>query len=123
MTMEFAAELKAYFKGDLRKFSFTADLINTSAFQKKVLEATYAIPYGQIRSYGELAMESGYPNAYRAVGSTMKMNPVPLVIPCHRVVKSDGSIGEFGGRKELKKKLLELEGIDVDRDYRYNLEN
>ncbi len=116
---DFAAELGSYLNGDIKVFTCDTDLINVSTFQKKILETTRSIPFGQVRSYGELAMEAGFPNAYRAVGSTMKMNPIPIVIPCHRVVKSDGFIGDFGGRPDLKKILLEMEGVTVDNNYRY----
>jgi len=69
------------------------------------------IPYGETRSYKEVAEAAGYPRAYRAVGSTMRNNPLPLVVPCHRVIKSDGSIGGFSGQKDnpLKKKMIDLE--------------
>ena len=119
ITSEFTAEINSFFKGELKEFSYSIDLLNISPFKKKVLETAYSIPYGQVRSYGELAMESGYPNAYRAVGSTMRANRISLIVPCHRVVKSDGYIGGFGGRQDLKRQLLELEGIKVDKNFRY----
>ncbi|MFC1564445.1 methylated-DNA--[protein]-cysteine S-methyltransferase [candidate division KSB1 bacterium] len=116
---ELVSELDSYFKRKSKKFKIKPDLKNVTPFQEKVLNTTYSIPFGQIWSYGELAAGSGYPDAHRAVGSTMRINPVPIVIPCHRVVKSDGSIGNFGGRMDLKKQLLMHEGIRVDENFKY----
>ena len=87
-------------------------------FQKKVLKAARSIPRGSAVSYKELAKRSGYPRAVRAVANVMRHNPFPLVIPCHRVIRSDGSIGGFGGKTrganiKLKRKLLEHEGVTL----------
>ena len=87
------------------------DLRSVTAFQQEVLEETAAIPRGQTRSYGWLAQQAGRPKAARAVGQTMARNPVPLLIPCHRVVRSDGQIGHYGlGGADNKRTLLRLEG-------------
>ena len=87
------------------------DFRSVTAFQKEVLQETAAIPRGQTRSYGWLAHRTGRPKAARAVGQTMARNPVPLVIPCHRVVRSDGRIGHYGlGGAQNKLALLQVEG-------------
>lgn len=82
---------------------------NLTVFQYKVLKACLKIPLGQTRSYQWVAKEIGNPKAVRAVGSALKKNPYPLIIPCHRVVKSDGKIGGYAKGKKMKKYLLELE--------------
>lgn len=87
------------------------DLRSVTSFQKEVLDETAAIPRGQTRSYGWLADRTGRPKAARAVGQTMARNPVPLVIPCHRVVRADGHIGHYGlGGADNKRTLLRVEG-------------
>lgn len=87
------------------------DFRSVTPFQRQVLEQTAAIPRGETRSYGWLATRAGRPQAARAVGQTMARNPVPLVIPCHRVVLSDGRIGHYGlGGAERKRRLLRVEG-------------
>lgn len=92
------------------------DLRSTTKFRRSVLEATATIPRGQVRPYGWLAEQVGNPGAVRAVGSTMAGNPVPLIIPCHRVVRSDGAIGKYSlGGPEHKTELLASEGVDLDR--------
>ncbi|MFC1704570.1 methylated-DNA--[protein]-cysteine S-methyltransferase [Candidatus Omnitrophota bacterium] len=78
-------------------------------FEKAVLKATCTIPLGQTRTYRWIAKKIGKPRAYRAVGSVLKKNPYPVIIPCHRVIKSDGAIGEYNRGKTLKKNLLLLE--------------
>ena len=91
------------------------DLRSVTAFQRMVLEATARIPRGQVRPYGWLARMVGAPGAARAVGSTMARNPVPLIIPCHRVVRSDGRIGAYSlGGPGRKRVLLRHEGADPD---------
>ncbi|RZB37906.1 MAG: methylated-DNA-[protein]-cysteine S-methyltransferase [Desulfobacteraceae bacterium Eth-SRB2] len=77
--------------------------------QQSVLESTADIPYGELRSYKDIAVAVGRPRAYRFVGSTLANNPFPILIPCHRVIRSDGSFGRFGGGSDLKRKLIELE--------------
>jgi len=105
-------ELDAYFSGQLREFKCDLDLKGTS-FQKRVWEALREIPYGQTRSYGEIAKTIGNPKAVRAVGRANGTNPVPIIVPCHRVIQADGSLGGFGGGLDLKKSLLELEGCHL----------
>ena len=82
-----------------------------TAFQKKVLLATYDIPLGEVRTYKQIAQAVGHPNSYRAVGSTLKINPLAPVVPCHRVIKSSGELGNYsapGGTKR-KRRMLKME--------------
>ncbi|MGB6010989.1 MAG: methylated-DNA--[protein]-cysteine S-methyltransferase [Desulfobacterales bacterium] len=101
-------QLEAYFAGKLKKFSLNMCLDVTS-FQKKVLTALQQIPYGETASYGEVAEKIGNPSASRAVGQANARNPIPIVIPCHRVVGSNGTLTGFGGGIEVKQALLDLE--------------
>ncbi len=101
-------QLKEYFQGKCRKFDLPLDLRGT-AFQKKVWAALRRIPFGRTASYGEIAARIGKPRASRAVGGANHANPVPVVVPCHRVIGHDGSLVGFGGGLGLKKKLLKLE--------------
>ncbi len=85
-----------------------------SEFQKSVLEATSMIPKGRVKTYKQIAAEIGCPRAYRAVGTALKNNPLPIIIPCHRVIKSDFSLGKYAGVYSPKKqKLLEKEGVVI----------
>lgn len=83
-------------------------------FQQRVLLECWRIPRGRVSSYGTLAARSGCPDGARAVGGVMAANPLPLLIPCHRVVRSDGRLGNFGGGIEMKRTLLQREGIELD---------
>jgi len=105
-----AAQLRDYLAGSRDAFDLKTDLSWVTPFRRDVLLACAAIPRGQVATYAELARRVGRPNAYRAVGNTMRTNPIPIVIPCHRVVGSDGSLTGFGGGLEMKQRLLELEG-------------
>lgn len=107
---DIADEITRYFSGELRAFSTQLDLAGVSDFTRKVLEATAAIPYGETLSYGEIAARIGMPGATQAVGNALGANPVPIVIPCHRVIRSDGSMGWFTGGPHIKRALLRLEG-------------
>jgi methylated-DNA-[protein]-cysteine S-methyltransferase len=90
------------------------DKYNPTQFQRKVLIATMAIPAGKTKTYKQIAAQIGNKNAYRAVGSALKWNPLPIRIPCHRVVKSDGSLGNYSnGGKSKKRSLLISEGAKV----------
>jgi len=83
-------------------------------FQISVLEATSKIPVGQVKTYKEIAVESGHPNAYRAVGTALRKNPFPIKIPCHRVIKSTGEPGKYSGKSGARKiKLLRMEGVKI----------
>jgi O-6-methylguanine DNA methyltransferase len=91
------------------------DLSGLTEFQQAVLRRAATIPRGEVRPYGWIAKEIGRPRAVRAVGSALAQNPVPVIIPCHRVVRSDGTLGKYSlGADENKRVLLEMEGIDVD---------
>ena len=102
------AELVDYFAGKLDKFDVPLDLRGTE-FQRSVWEALRRIPYGETRTYGDVAAQIDRPKAYRAVGLANGSNPVPLVVPCHRVVAAGGKLGGFGGGLDTKRKLLALE--------------
>jgi methylated-DNA-[protein]-cysteine S-methyltransferase len=101
-------QLKKYLKGDLKRFDCKTDFKGTP-FQKKVWSALAKIPYGQTRSYKEIARAIGYPKASRAVGNANGRNSIPLIIPCHRVIENNGGLGGFGHGIGVKKRLLELE--------------
>jgi len=101
-------QLAAYFKGRLRKFDLVLAPKGT-LFQQKVWNALKEIPYGQLATYQEIARRIGNPKAVRAVGGANGKNPIPIVVPCHRVIGSDGSLTGFGGGLEIKRRLIELE--------------
>ncbi len=103
-------ELDQYFAGNRKQFTFPYRLIDASPFQSDVLAACAEIPFGSVRSYGDLAEKIGRPRATRAVGGALGGNPLPLVIPCHRVLSSRGRLHGFSGGLESKEKLLALEG-------------
>ena len=102
-------QLRQYFDGRRREFDLELELSGTD-FQVAVWEALSEIPYGETVSYAELAEMVGHPNAFRAVGSANGANPIPIVLPCHRVVASGGGLGGYGGGLPLKRSLLALEG-------------
>lgn len=101
-------QLRKYLKGELRRFDCQLDFEGTS-FQRKVWSALAKIPYGQTRSYQEIAKSIGHPKAFRAVGNANGQNSIPLIVPCHRVIESNGGLGGFGHGIEVKKRLLNLE--------------
>ena len=103
--------VQAYLDGKARSFALPLDWGDHSPFQMKVWEVLRGIPYGRVRSYGWVARKIGKPRAARAVGSACGANPVPLLVPCHRIVAGDGSLGGFSGGLPNKKRLLKLEGI------------
>ncbi len=104
-------DLDAYFEGRLRRFRATVDWALTHpGFSRRVLEQTARIPFGSVATYGEVAKRAGSPRAARAAGNALHDNPVPIVVPCHRVVPSTGGIGRYGGQEWRKAYLLELEG-------------
>lgn len=108
-TAEVAAQLDEYFAGTRRRFTLDLDLHGVDGFERRALEAMDEIPYGETASYGELAILAGSPGAHRAAGSACARTPISIVIPAHRVVRADGSIGEYGGHPERKRFLLDLE--------------
>lgn len=103
--------IKEYFSGKEADLSFPVDWGPYTGFQKTVLQRVYSIPRGQVVSYGQIAREIGNPLGSRAVGGAVGSNRVLLVVPCHRVIAHDGSLGGFGGGLEWKRKLLRLEGL------------
>ena len=105
---EVLRQLEAYFAGKLKTFSVNI-FLNVTPFQKKVLTALRRVPYGNTISYGELAKTIGNPKASRAVGQANARNPIPIVIPCHRVIGSSGKLTGFGGGISVKQTLLDLE--------------
>jgi methylated-DNA-[protein]-cysteine S-methyltransferase len=102
------SQLLKYLKGELRRFDYPMDMRGTP-FQKKVWSALARIPYGHLRSYKDIAKAIGYPKAFRAVGNANGSNPMPLIIPCHRVIASDGGLGGYGHGVKIKRQLLALE--------------
>ena len=108
-------DLRRYFNGEKVDFHYRAryiaDLTGASKFERAVYKTLTGIPYGQMRTYHWVAQKAGSPRSSRAVGNALAKNPLPIIIPCHRIIKSDGSLGNFSaiGGSELKKKLLELE--------------
>lgn len=102
--------LRRYARGQPVPFPDALDFAAATPFQRAVWQATRQIPYGQTRSYGWLAARVGKPRAARAVGQAMAANPWPLIVPCHRVVSSNGSLGGYGGGLDMKERLLILEG-------------
>ncbi len=108
-TQPYIPELEQYLAGKRREFSFPLDLRGTD-FQLACWRALLMIPYGETRSYADIARAVGKPNAFRAVGMANNRNPIVIVVPCHRVIASDGNLCGYGGGLDLKRKLLELEG-------------
>jgi len=108
-----AAWLADYFAGRAMSFCLPLDLGRVTPFQRSVLLACVRIPFGEVVTYAELAGKVGKPGAARAVGTIMATNPIPIVIPCHRVVGSDLKLHGFGGGLEMKRKLLEMEGVSI----------
>jgi len=108
-----AAQLQEYFSGVRTNFDLPLDLSSVSVFTQETLFLTRAIPWGEVISYGELARRLGKPAAARAVGGALARNPIPIIIPCHRVVASDGSLHGYSapGGIAIKKRLLRLEGM------------
>ena len=109
LLLEAARQLRAYFAGQLREFLLPLDIEGTD-FQKRVWRQVAAIPYGETRSYLQIAVAIGSPIGVRAVGAANGANPVPIVVPCHRVIGARGKLVGYGGGLAMKKRLLELEG-------------
>ena len=104
-------QLDEYFEGRRQEFELDYDLRATPAFQQLVLHELARVPYGQVDTYGGLATKVGNPRAARAVGGALNRNPLPIVLPCHRVVGASGSLVGYAGGLERKRALLELEGV------------
>jgi len=105
----YTRELEEYFAGNRRKFSFPLDLRGTP-FQLLCWQALLAIPYGETRTYADIARAVGRPQGFRAVGMANNRNPIAIVVPCHRVIASNGTLCGYGGGLDVKRKLLQLEG-------------
>lgn len=106
-------ELDLYFLGKLREFKFPLHVLGGTAFERKVWDCLLRIPYGETRSYAWVAREIQNPKAQRAVGRANGKNRIPIVIPCHRVISSDGALGGYSGGLPIKKALLQVEGIQI----------
>ncbi|MGH2952195.1 MAG: methylated-DNA--[protein]-cysteine S-methyltransferase [Solirubrobacterales bacterium] len=105
-------ELDEYFEGRRREFDFELDwrLVPTGFYRRVLRAASRRLPFGTTASYGEVAAWAGNPRAYRAAGTALSSNPIPIVIPCHRVLRAGGEIGQYGGGPKMKEFLLRLEG-------------
>jgi methylated-DNA-[protein]-cysteine S-methyltransferase len=106
---EVRRELDEYFEGHRRHFDLPLDLRGREGFSRTILEYLAMVPYGEVTTYKSLAVKAGNPRAARAVGTIMNRNPIPIVLPCHRVVGSNGSLVGYGGGLERKRLLLDLE--------------
>jgi O-6-methylguanine DNA methyltransferase len=112
-----AEGLERYFAGEPVTFKIDVDAYarvhGLTAFERDVYRALAEVPYGEVASYRDLALAAGSPNAYRAVGSAMARNALPVILPCHRVIKNDGRLGFYGDDPAWKERLLALEGVRV----------
>jgi len=116
MTDSVRRQLDAYFDGRLRGFRAKVDwALTPPGFFRRVLEATARIPFGAVSTYGTVAKVAGSPRAARAAGNALHDNPIPIVVPCHRVVPSSGGVGKYGGQEWRKQFLLRLEGAIAER--------
>jgi methylated-DNA-[protein]-cysteine S-methyltransferase len=104
-------ELELYFEGKLTEFDLPIDWQLTGGFRGKVQQAINRIPYGQTRTYTDMARNAGNERAVRAAGTACGSNPIPIVVPCHRVLRSSGGLGGYGGGLPMKEALLKLEGV------------
>jgi methylated-DNA-[protein]-cysteine S-methyltransferase len=111
----YADQLREYFEGKRRAFTFRIHWAIFRPFQKEALQAVFRVPYGETRTYSEIAAEIHRPRAYRAVGRANATNPMPIVIPCHRLIGVDGKLHGYGGGEGLKTKewLLKMEGAVI----------
>jgi methylated-DNA-[protein]-cysteine S-methyltransferase len=108
--LDMCKDMKAYFDGAPIKTPWKLlDLSELNPLQRSVLNAVASVPHGEVRSYGQIAAQVGHPRASRFVGTTLAQNRFPIFIPCHRIVRADGSIGGFQGGNDLKKRMLLLE--------------
>jgi len=123
-TQRYLEQIKSYLAQELKVFNLPIDWSVYTDFQKAVLEETLAIPFGETRSYGQVAAAIGRPKASRAVGQAEKRNETPLVIPCHRVIGSDGSLTGYGGKEntDTKADLLDFEQMVLKRTADYSIQ-
>jgi methylated-DNA-[protein]-cysteine S-methyltransferase len=105
-----ARELEEYFAGRRREFGLGVDLTLVGPFGRRVLRATAGIPFGDTRTYADIAARAGAPRGARATGNALGSNPIPIVIPCHRVVRAGGALGGYTGGLDIKRRLLAVEG-------------
>ena len=110
-----ARELDQYFNGKRKAFDVDVDLSGLTPFQSRVLAATAKIPFGEVSTYGTVAKRAGNPKASRAAGGALNSNPIPILVPCHRVVGSTGALVGYAGGLDAKKRLLAIEGADLSR--------
>jgi len=103
-------ELDEYFEGKRRDFDIPLDWSLTKGFTQRILRATAKVPYGEVSSYRQMATKAGNARAVRAAGNALGSNPIPIVVPCHRILRTGGSLGGYGGGPERKEFLLKLEG-------------
>jgi O-6-methylguanine DNA methyltransferase len=108
-----ARQLREYFGGQRDRFEVPLDFSGVSPFARSVLTATAQVPFGSLCTYRDIAQQVGRPGATRAVGNALGRNPIPVIVPCHRVVRSDHSIGGYTGGLEIKERLLSLEGVYI----------
>jgi methylated-DNA-[protein]-cysteine S-methyltransferase len=106
---DLSRRLRLYFSGVVVSFPDKLDLSGSTSFQQRVWKQTQTIPYGKTNSYAQIANHLGYYQAARAVGQALSKNPLPIIIPCHRVIRSDGDLGGFSAGLDMKKYLLRLE--------------
>lgn len=106
-------QLDRYFEGELHEFDLRLDWQLTDGFRKRAQRAIARIPYGKTRSYTEIARSAGNERAVRAAGTACGANPIPIVVPCHRVLRSGGALGGYGGGLPMKEALLRLEGVEI----------
>ena len=110
---EVRRELEGYFSGERRRFELAIDWALVGPFGRRVLEATAGIPYGDVSTYREVATRAGNPRASRATGNALGANPIPIVVPCHRVVRTGGGLGGYTGGLDTKRALLAIEGVEA----------
>jgi methylated-DNA-[protein]-cysteine S-methyltransferase len=106
-------QLDLYFEGRLREFDLPLDWQLSKGFRRRALRAIDRIPYGKTRSYTEIARSAGSERAVRAAGTACGSNPIPIVVPCHRVLRSGGALGGYGGGLPMKEALLRMEGVEI----------
>lgn len=114
LMLETLRQFRLYFAGELHLFDLPLEVVGTD-FQKRVWSLLRGIPYGETRSYGQLAREMGAPRAMRAVGAANGRNPIPIIVPCHRVIGASGKLVGFGGGLDWKRFLLDLEATHAQR--------
>lgn len=112
---DLARELDQYFRGKRREFDVAVDLSGLTDFQTKILKATAKIPFGRVGTYRSVARTAGNEKAARAAGGALNANPIPIVVPCHRVVGSSGSLVGYAGGLDVKRRLLAIEGAEISQ--------